>query len=49
MLSANLEYWTEPLGMVGGRVRPLLIDITETQKAALEKDLRQAGLIGNGR
>jgi 4-hydroxy-tetrahydrodipicolinate synthase len=46
MPMASLKYWTELLGMVGGRVRPPLNEISETQKAELEKDLRQVGLIG---
>jgi 4-hydroxy-tetrahydrodipicolinate synthase len=46
MPTSALKYWTELLGMVGGKVRPHLVDITETQKAELEKDLRQVGLIG---
>ena len=42
---ASLKYWTELLGMVGGKVRPPLNEISEAQKAELKKDLKQVGLI----
>ena len=42
---ASLRYWTELLGMVGGKVRPLLKETSEVQKAELKKNLKQVGLI----
>ena len=41
---AHQKYWQQLLGQVGGRVRPPLLDLTGTEKAATREAFEQCGL-----
>ncbi len=42
---ANMKAWADRIGLVGGRVRPPLLQITDDARAALHADLERCGLI----
>ena len=42
---AHQKYWQELLGQVGGRVRPPLLELTESEKAATLEAFSQCGLL----
>ncbi len=41
---AHQKYWQHLLGQVGGRVRPPLLELTDTEKAATREAFEQCGL-----
>jgi 4-hydroxy-tetrahydrodipicolinate synthase len=42
---ARLKYWQKLLGLTGGYVRPPLLEMSETEKNELRKELESAGLL----
>ncbi|MCY3953695.1 MAG: hypothetical protein OXG69_14300, partial [bacterium] len=48
MPHAHQKYWLELLGLVGGRVRPPLLELTDAERAATREAFEGCGLQAGG-